>query len=51
MNYPPYNITDKMLTYVSNIMKKIVDVFPLTQGIKRNLSLESKIELIRYILH
>ena len=23
MNYPPYNITDKMLTYVSNIMKKI----------------------------
>ena len=34
MNYPPYNITDKMLTYVSNIMKKIVDVFPLTQGIK-----------------
>ena len=23
MNYPPYNITDKMLTYVSSIMKKI----------------------------
>ena len=23
MNYPPYNITDKMLDYVSRIMKKV----------------------------
>ena len=24
-NYPPYTITDKMLNYVSNIMKKITE--------------------------
>ena len=46
MNYPPYNITDKMLTYVSNIMKKIGELDYITLNKKPELRKQNRINSI-----
>ena len=46
MNYPPYNITDKMFTYVSNIMKKIGEFDYITLNKKLNLIKQNRITSI-----
>lgn len=46
MNYPPYNITDKMLIYVSNIMKKIGELDYITLNKKPELRKQNRINSI-----
>ena len=46
MNYPPYNITDKMLTYLSNIMKKIGELDYITLNKKPELRKQNRINSI-----
>ena len=46
MNYPPYSITDKMLTYVSNIMKKIGELDYITLNKKPELRKQNRINSI-----
>ena len=46
MNYPPYNITDKMLIYVSNIMKKIGELAQIALNKKSELRKQNMINSI-----
>ena len=46
MNYPPYNITDKMLDYVSKIMKKIGEIDYINLNKKPELRKQNRINSI-----
>lgn len=46
MNYPPYNITDKMLDYVSKIMKKVGEIDYINLNKKPELRKQNRINSI-----
>jgi len=46
MKYPPYNITDKMLNYISNIMKKIGQIEYINLNKKPELRKQNRINSI-----
>lgn len=45
-NYPPYSITDKMLDYVSKIMKKVGELDYISLNKKPNLRKQNRINSI-----